>query len=94
MDLNRFNLLVVFMIAILVFFQYRLWFEQGGMKNLLQLKKSLAVQAADNQRLKQYNDELREQIQRLQKSKDATESRARNELGMIKRNEKFYQIVN
>jgi cell division protein FtsB len=77
----------------LLFLQYRLWFESNGIHDMVKLKNVLAVQAQENDKLKKQNEELLFQIQRLQNSQEASESRARNELGMIKKNEKFYQIV-
>ena len=53
----------------------------------------LAEQAQQNERLKKDNDELIFQIQRIQSSQDAAESRARSELGMVKKGETFYQVV-
>lgn len=73
--------------------QYRLWFKSGGIRDLYQLRKTIALQKNENEKLKRSNDELLFQITRLQKSQDAAESRARNELGMIKKGETFYQIV-
>ncbi|OGT35970.1 MAG: hypothetical protein A3F11_04100 [Gammaproteobacteria bacterium RIFCSPHIGHO2_12_FULL_37_14] len=78
---------------VLIFFQYHLWFESGGMRDMLQTKKMLNQQMAINEKLKKRNEELLSQIQRMQNGKDAAESRARNELGMIKSGETFYQIV-
>ncbi|TAK75984.1 MAG: cell division protein FtsB [Gammaproteobacteria bacterium] len=89
----RWYLLIGMLTGGLCLLQYRLWFEPGGIRDMLQWKKMLAVQTAENENLKQHNEELLFQIQRLQSSHDATESRARNELGMIKKGEKFYQIV-
>lgn len=89
----RLNMVIALLAFTLIFLQYRLWFEQGGIRDMLQLKRQLAVQNNENEVLKKHNDELLFQIQRLQNSKDATESRARNELGMIKKDETFYQIV-
>ena len=75
------------------FLQYRLWMQAGGIPNLTRLKKELALQVTSNDQLRLRNDELLLQIQRLQNSEDAVETRARGELGMIKKDETFYQIV-
>lgn len=89
----RLNILIAALILALILLQYRLWFEAGGIRDMLHLKKMLAAQAIENENLKKRNDELLFQIRRLQNSSDAVESRARNELGMIKKGETFYQIV-
>ncbi|RDI39845.1 septum formation initiator family protein [Aquicella lusitana] len=87
------NILFATLTILLIFLQYRLWFESGGIRDMLRLRQTLASQTMENEKLKKRNEELLFQIQRLQNSKDATESRARNELGMIKKGEKFYQII-
>jgi len=92
MNLRVYGLITVLSMALL-FLQYRLWFESNGIHDMVKLKNVLAVQAQENDKLKKQNEELLFQIQRLQNSQEASESRARNELGMIKKNEKFYQIV-
>lgn len=89
----RLYLLCSVMVGVLGFLQYRLWFETGGIRDLLHLKRTLAQQAQMNDQLKTRNEELLAQIKSLQSSQDAAESRAREELGMIKKDEKFYQIV-
>lgn len=89
----RWNLLIMILLSLFLFLQYHLWFDGGGIKNLFKQKKLLAEQNKVIDELKKRNEELLFQIQRLQHSKDAAESRARNELGMIKKGEKFYQFV-
>lgn len=89
----RLNLFIVVLLGALAFLQYRLWFESGGILDMLKMKTLLAQQTDETDKLKKRNEELLFQVQRLQNSKDASESRARNELGMIKKDETFYQIV-
>lgn len=93
MSTFRLNLLAGVLLLVLLFLQYRLWMESGGLKDMFKLKKMLAAQITENDKLKKRNDELLFQIKRLQNSEDATESRARNELGMVKKGETFYQVV-
>jgi cell division protein FtsB len=89
----RFNLLLLGLFAILIFLQYRLWFEPGGVRDMQGLKRQLQQFSQENEQLKKRNEMLLFQIERLHNSEDATESRARNELGMIKKGETFYQVV-
>jgi cell division protein FtsB len=90
---SRINLLTIVLLFALTIFQYRLWFESGGVRDLLKLKKTLALQETENMKLQKRNNELMFQIDRLKHSQDAEEARARNELGMIKKGETFYQVV-
>jgi cell division protein FtsB len=84
----------VLLILLLVFLQYRLWFETGGILDMLRTRKTLAIQAQVNDALKKRNEKLALQVHYLQASNAAVESRARGELGMIKKDEVFYQVVN
>ena len=89
----RLNVLAIILITLLLFLQFRLWFEKDGIRDMQLLKQTLAKQSQQNDQLKKMNEDLLFQIQRLKDSKDATEAHARNELGMIKRDETFYQVV-
>ena len=89
----RFTLLSVVLVSLLFFLQYRLWFESGGMMHLLHLKKELVEETQKNDRLKARNSVLLKQIEILQQNNAAIESRARADLGMIKKGETFYQVV-
>lgn len=93
MKFLRANLLPILLLGILIFLQYRLWFDSGGIMSMLQLKKQLAKEQLENEKLKKRNQQVLLQVQRLQKNQDAIESRARQELGMIKKGEIFYQVV-
>jgi cell division protein FtsB len=82
-----------FLIGVLIFLQYRLWFDQGGIFAIWHMRKEISKQVEENEFIRKNNEALLFQIERLKKSEDGTESRARNELGMIKKGETFYEVV-
>lgn len=90
---TRSSLTILVLLAILILMQYRLWFESGGIQEMGHLNKKLSEQMKENAELKKRNEELLFAIKRLQNSQEALESRARSELGMVKKGETFYQIV-
>lgn len=94
MRFPRLNIVPILLLVSLLFLQYRLWFQSGGIADMIHLKKRLAAEQSVNETLKQRNEELYLQVQGLRKNQDAMESRARQELGMIKKGETFYQVVN
>ena len=89
----RTGLIVTIMMAAFTFLQFRLWFEDGGIRDMMKLKKMLAVQSVEMDELKKRNDDLLFQVQRIQNGHEAAEARARSELGMVKKGETFYQVV-
>jgi cell division protein FtsB len=93
MSALRIKIVPVLLLALLVFLQYRLWFEAGGLIDMFRLKQQVAVQQAQNDKLKKRNDRMVRQLQYLQANSDGIEARARGELGMIKQGETFYQVL-
>lgn len=89
----RGSVFLILLFSLFFFLQYRLWFQAGGVRDLLALKKKVAAQEQVNQKLKKVNEELSLQIKHLQNNHDNAEARARDELGMVKKDEIFYQIV-
>lgn len=89
----RFHWFGLLLISILVYLQYHLWFAAGGMLKVKQLKTNVATLKVENEMLKEKNAKLWFQVNRLKHNHDATEEKARNELGMIKKDETFYQFV-
>jgi cell division protein FtsB len=89
----RLNKVMMVMLGVLAILQYRLWFESGGIRDVIRLKGALAQTESENAGLRKRNTELLAQVKNLKGSEDAEESRARSELGMIKKGETFYQVV-
>jgi len=79
--------------ALLILLQYPLWFGSGGVLTLLQLGREVAVQKEENLRLAERNQILAADVVNLKNANDAIEERARAELGMIRKGETFFQVV-
>ena len=81
-------------LAALVFaLQYPLWFGKGGWLRVWELDRQLAQQRDGNDRLKARNDALEAEVVDLKQGFEAIEERARIELGLIRKDELFYQVV-
>ncbi len=87
------RLLIVVLVLSLIGLQYRLWFGDGSLSEVVRLSRQLEQQQAKLLELEQRNRKLEAQVLDLQSGLDAYEERARNDLGMIKRGETFYQLV-
>jgi cell division protein FtsB len=66
---------------------------KGGWLRVRELDRGLVEQRAATAKLKARNDALDAEVRDLKQGSDAIEERARFELGMIKRDEVFYQVV-
>ena len=79
--------------TMLVALQYPLWVGKGSWMRVWELDRQLAAQREVNARLKARNDALDADVRDLKQGLDAIEERARLDLGMIRNDEIFYQIV-
>ncbi len=84
---------MVILILLLAGLQYRLWVGEGSFAEVAQLKREIAEQEKENQRLRARNDVLAREVSALKTGTTLLEERARSELGMIKEGETFYMIV-
>jgi len=79
--------------ALIVLIQYPLWLGKGGWVHVWQAEGTLAAQRDENGQLEQRNASLAAEVTDLKQGTDAIEERARYELGLVKKDEVFYQIV-
>ena len=87
------KILAAVLAALVVALQYPLWLGKGSWRAVWELDQSLEQQRATNAGLKARNDALDAEVRDLKEGTEAIEERARMELGMIKRDEIFYQVV-
>lgn len=87
------KILVTLLILLLIGLQYRLWFGDGSLSEVVQLSRELEVQKEKLRVLEERNRILEAQVLDLQNGLDAFEEKARNDLGMIKPGETFIQLI-
>lgn len=73
--------------------QYKVWLGDGGIPEILQLENEIDVVQLQVDKLKERNQALDAEVQDLKKGMDAIEERARSELGMIGKDEVYYQVI-
>ncbi len=77
----------------IVLLQYPLWLGKGGWLRVWSLDQQVQEERDANARLRQRNGALDAEVRDLKQGSDAIEERARYELGMIKQDEIFFQVV-
>jgi len=83
----------VVLIILIAAIQYPLWFGKGGWMRVRHLDQQLDEQRARNDTLALRNAALNAEVLDLKTGLDAIEERARAELGMIKPDELFFQVL-
>lgn len=83
----------IFFVLLLVTLQFTLWFGDGSLAEVWQLRQQINTQKAENKQLQERNAALEAEVQDLKQGLEAIEERARNELGMVKKDETFFQVV-
>jgi len=85
--------LLTFLIIIFCALQYRVWFGSGSAQEVWRLREETKTKAAQLQELRSRNEALKAEVEDLKRGLDAIEERARAELGMLSKDETFYQFV-
>ncbi|HEY0721403.1 MAG TPA: cell division protein FtsB [Gammaproteobacteria bacterium] len=81
------------LIVLLLILQYTLWLGEGGLVRVWSLNEQVAAQEQENAKLRERNKALEAEVLDLKQGLEAIEERARTDLGMIKKNETFHQVV-
>ncbi len=87
------KVIIIIMSVLLLLLQFKLWFGDASVRDVLHLKQTVKEQQVKNEQVKQRNAVLAAEVEDLKTGLEAIEERARSELGMIKKNETFIHIV-
>ena len=79
--------------ALIVAIQLPLWLGKGGWLRVWELDQQVAVQRAHNAKLEARNATVAAEVRDLKQGLEAVEERARYELGLVRPDEVFFQIV-
>jgi cell division protein FtsB len=81
------------LVAIIVLLQYPLWLGKGGWLKVWDIGQQVEAQKQINQKTQTRNAVLDAEVRDLKQGTEAIEERARSELGMVKRDEVFFQLI-
>ncbi len=85
--------IIALLVCLFLLLQYKLWVGDGGIPEVLHLQEELDAANQEKAKLEERNKELDAEVSDLKKGIDAIEERARSELGMVGKDETFYQII-
>lgn len=87
------RLSVIFLFALIAFLQYKIWFDDGSLSDVKQLGKELAMNRASLLEQLEINKQSRHKANVAKHSDEIAEYFARHDLGMKKKDEEYYQII-
>ena len=85
--------LIWVLIGLLALLQYKLWVGDGSLAEVWNLYRQVEAQKEENRQLRERNQALEAEVTDLKQGLEAIEERAREELGMVRDDETFYQII-
>ena len=81
------------LLLLLLVLQGQLWLGRGSVPSVARLNEELSAQRQSNARAEQINQGMEAEIRDLREGLEIVEEKARSELGMVKPNEIFVQVV-
>ena len=87
------KLLTLALAALAALIQYPLWLGKGGWLRVWEVDRQIQGQRELNDALKRRNTALDAEVRDLKQGLGAIEERARSELGMIRQDEIFFQLL-
>jgi len=84
---------IALLLVAIVYLQYRLWIGEGSIAEVVSLQDKISVQQEEISELEERNRVLALEVTELKTGVKTIEERARTEMGMIKKGETFYIVV-
>lgn len=85
--------ITLILLTLILLLQYPLWLGKGSWLKVWDVDRQVEAQKKLNQQTQLRNAAMDAEVRDLKKGSEAIEERARSELGMVKRDEVFFQIV-
>ena len=89
----KLQLVFALLVLLLLGLQFRLWVGEGSLAEVSTLRQQLAAQRVELKDLRERNATLRAEVDDLKDGLAAIEARARSELGLIRKDETYFQLL-
>ena len=87
------KILLSIIILLVVLLQHRLWSGDGGIEEIKAFQQRLDDLQQQVEEKRERNEALYAEVEDLRKGQESVEERARDELGMIREGETFFQVL-
>jgi len=87
------KLFALILLILIFWLQYRIWFGVSSQQKIEQLKLQISEQKKQVEQIKSLNQDLQHESILLRNNPDILEEKARENMGMIKKEEIFYRII-
>ena len=87
------KILLSIVILLVILLQYRLWYGNGGIEEIKAFQHRLDDLKEQVEEKRERNEALYAEVEDWRKGQEALEERARDELGMIREGETFFQVL-
>ena len=87
------KILGAILVVLIVLIQYPLWLGKGGWLTVWRLENKVEAEKSKNSKLESRNATLAAEVRDLKQGTEAIEERARQELGMLRSDEVFFQVA-
>ena len=87
------TIFIAILCVLLLLLQYKLWFSDSEFRQFAYLKAKVSQITEKNEGLLARNEVVAAEVKNLKDGEDAIEEHARNDLGLIRADETFYQIL-
>jgi cell division protein FtsB len=87
------KVLTLTLAALIVLIQYPLWLGKGSWFRVWEVDQQIRAQREVNRQLQARNTALEAEVRDLKVGLEAIEERARSELGMVRQDEIFFQVL-
>jgi cell division protein FtsB len=85
--------IIAALVVIVALLQYKLWIGNGSFGEVYRLDRTIVAQEKENAVAKERNLALQAEVDDLKHGMDAIEERARSEMGMIRKDETFFRVI-
>lgn len=87
------KIIIMILLTILISLQYKLFFKDQGIKNVIKLNSEVKQQQIELSNLQLRNNMIKSEIKLIKDNPKAIEEYARVMFGMIKKDETYYRII-
>ncbi len=87
------RVLLIILVFLFAYLQYKLWISEGKIQDLWALEQRIETLQKDNKALQQRNKALQAEVENLKTGLDVVEEKARQELGLVGKEETFFQFI-